>query len=269
MKLKQTLSAVIAAVGLTVASASHAVIYSDIVMMVDESGSMGGVQTNLRNNISNFASILQAGGLDVRFALVGYGSSFNYLPRTMTNFTNAAGFATAAAGLVASGGTEPGYAAIQFALTSPTLTWRSNAVKNLIIFTDEPSNGDPSGTTQAKATADLALTTANALFNAVLSGTTTINSYDDLYNAHGGNLYDLTQLGSSNQTTVQNFVTAFANSKLKETIDFCTANPTAPECQGNNVPEPGSLALLGLGMAGLAGLRRRGAMVQGKQLAVV
>ena len=267
MKLKQTLSALIAAVGLTVASASHAVIYSDIVMMVDESGSMGTVQANLRNNISNFASILQAGGLDVRFALVGYGSSNQYLPRTMTNFTNAAGFATAAAGLVASGGTEPGYAAIEFALTSPTLTWRSNAVKNLIIFTDEPSNGDPAGTTQA--TADLALTTANALFNAVLSGTTTINSYDDLYNAHGGNLYDLTQLGSNNQTTVQNFVTAFANSKLQETIDFCTANPTAPECQGGNVPEPGSLALLGLGMAGLAGLRRRGGMVQRRQLAVV
>jgi len=266
MKLKQTLSAVIAAVGLTVASASHAVIYSDIVMMVDESGSMGSVQANLRNNISTFASILQAGGLDVRFALVGYGSS-NYLPRTMTNFTNAAGFQSAAAGLVASGGTEPGYAAIQFALTSPTLTWRSNAVKNLIIFTDEPSNGDPFGTTQA--TADAALTAANALFNAVLSYSNTIDSYDDLYNAHGGNLYDLAQLGSSDQTTVQNFVTAFGKSKLKETIDFCTANPTAPECQGNNVPEPGSLALLGLGMAGLAGLRRRGAMVQGKQLAVV
>ena len=83
MKLKQTLSALIAAVGLTVASASHAVIYSDIVMMVDESGSMGTVQANLRNNISNFASILQAGGLDVRFALVGYGSSNQYLPRTM------------------------------------------------------------------------------------------------------------------------------------------------------------------------------------------
>ena len=67
MKFKKTLSALIATVGLTFASAGHAVIYSDIVMMVDESGSMGTVQANLRNNISTFASILQAGGLDVRF----------------------------------------------------------------------------------------------------------------------------------------------------------------------------------------------------------
>lgn len=116
MKFKKTLSALIATVGLTFASAGHAVIYSDIVMMVDESGSMGTVQANLRNNISTFASILQAGGLDVRFALVGYGSS-NYLPRTMTNFTDAAGFATAANGLVASGGTEPGYAAYRHFVT--------------------------------------------------------------------------------------------------------------------------------------------------------
>lgn len=95
------------AVTLGMASASHAAIITDIVMLVDESGSMGNVQTNLRNNIGSFASILSAGGIDARYGLVGYGNS-GVRPRMLTDLTSPAAFATAAQGLLINGGTNPG-----------------------------------------------------------------------------------------------------------------------------------------------------------------
>ena len=244
----------------------QAAIISDIILIVDESGSMGDVQANLRTNIGTFAAILAAGGVDARFGLVGYGNN-SIRPRMLTDLTDPAGFATAAQGLSTNGGTEPGYSGVAFGLNaidgqSALFSFRPGALKNLILFTDEPSNGDNcngcltggNATTLADVNALLAADTA--LFNAVLREPSTINSYGALATGHGGHVYDLNGLNTSNQSVVQQFVLDFSNSKLQETRDFCTLNPTAPACQGVTVPEPASMALFSIA-AGAAAMRRR------------
>lgn len=273
---KLAVSAALAASALGFAGSAHAIINTDIIMIVDESGSMGNVQTNLRNNIGLFASILSAGGVNAQYGLVGYGDS-NVRPRMVTNLTDATSFATAAAGLKINGGTEPGYTASAFALNaldgqSNVFSYRSNAVKNIIIFTDEASNGDTTlrgavGSTAVTETiVDNLLTSNKALYNAVVSGGAN-NSYGSLATGHSGQVFNLSLFNTTNVQQITDFVTVFANAKLKETIDFCTANPTAPECQPSVVPEPGILALLGVGMFGIGWTRRRNSSTKRQALA--
>lgn len=278
MFFKRVLAAACLAAGLVgLSGALHAapVIKTDIIMIVDESGSMGGIQTNLRNNIGLFASILSASGIDAQYGLVGYGSS-SVLPRMLTDLTTASGFGTAALGLLTNGATEPGYVATAFALNAldgqaSKFTFRTDSVKNIIIFTDEPTNGDfgrgAIGSVNITSNAagreliDSVLKSNNALFNAVLSpfttGSSTRNSYELLATENGGQVFNLASLNTTNQATVQAFVTTFAEAKAKETRDFCDRFPNDPACQPNGVPEPGVLVLLGLGLVGVGAMRRR------------
>jgi hypothetical protein len=229
-----------------------AVIKTDIVFIVDESGSMGSVQTNLRNNIGLFASILSAGNVEAKYALVGYGSGSDNI-RQLTDFVDAATFATFAANLVASGGSEPAFDAIAFALNSlaaepSSFSYRADAISNLIILTDEPDNGGLTSFTEA----DAFLSANNALFNAVLSGSDTLSSIGGLATNNGGSVFDLNLFGSNDAQVVNDFVTNFASVKLQETLTFCQQNPNDPACTTSTlVPLPPLAALFGMAIAGV------------------
>lgn len=272
MKLKKIVAATaLATAMLGISTSAQAIILTDVIFIVDESGSMDTVQTNLRNNIGLFASILTGTGqVNAQYGLVGYGNS-SAVPRMLSNLTTAAGVATAAQNLQINGFSEPGYVASAFALNgldgqTSLFNFRTNSVKNLIIFTDEPSNGDSGrgaidGTniTSNAAGRDLVdelIKDNNALYNAVLSGSGTITSYSLLASENGGQVFALGGLNTNDQNVVTNFVTAFATAKLQETLTFCQLNPNDPACQ-NRVPEPGVLALLGLGVLGIGIARRR------------
>jgi len=111
-----------------------------IVFVVDESGSMSGEHSFLQSFAPALEQQLLAAGLNsIQFGLVGYGNSA-VVPRQFLiggqPFGSAADFATAAGGLVISGGTEDGYAGIQYALDNYTFASGANTAV-IVLVTDE------------------------------------------------------------------------------------------------------------------------------------
>lgn len=248
MKLKKLATALGFSSAMLCASANAAII-ADVVWIIDTSGSMQGDIDQVKQRITEFDTAMSAANIDVRYGLVRYGGPASLIQdvTTFTDFSRAGGsFALLSAD---GGATEDGSAAIQTAMTA---NFRPGAVQNYILVTDEDDDG-----TANRAALDTALASTqgiNELINIIGNSSDDANRYyRNLAPANGGAFFEIADFRNNPGP----FFTNFINTKVNEiVVDFCTANPTDPACTNVNVPLPGSLALVGAGLAFL-GLRRK------------
>jgi hypothetical protein len=121
---------------------ARAVLIADFIFVVDTSASMQSDLDDLASVVDEFPLVLEAAGIDGRFAVVAFAT--NRLgngpvdPRLTLSFTSDPGELSAAIGSLSSQivrQTESGTEAIDFALDQ--LQFRPEAVKNIILVTDE------------------------------------------------------------------------------------------------------------------------------------
>ncbi len=163
-------------------SAQAAPTFADVVVLMDESGSMSGEQTWISNQITVLNTGLVSEGLSPnQYGLIGFGASSGTsggdllrgfdvggtgagTPASPGTFGTAAQFQTAAGNLVINGATEDGWSAINYA---NTLAGRAGAARNYILVTDEDRDDTNAGLSYAGVLASM--TSANILLNAIVN----------------------------------------------------------------------------------------------------
>jgi len=168
MKKVAALACTLAVCSASGAMAASVNTMSNVVFIVDESGSMGGEQAFLRDFVIDKldADLLTAGVTSRSYGIVGYGGTGGGDPRAVggTGLSDSATTKANLATLNSSGSIEDGYEAIQFAID--TFTFTAGAAVNFILVTDEDRDvaGGPN-----LASIQTAMTSRNILLNAVIN----------------------------------------------------------------------------------------------------
>jgi hypothetical protein len=243
MKVKSLLTALASAVVISLGSVAttQAAILADIIWVIDTSGSMGDDINQVKQRIVDFNTAMTGNNIDAQYGLVRFGGTASLI-QDITSFAtfNAAGSPFQ---LLTDngGGTEDGSAAIQVALGA---SFRPDTVRNIILITDEDDDNSSNRTNLNTA---LAGTSANELINVIGNPNDDSNNYyRDLAPANGGLFFNILDFRDNPAA----FFTNFINTKVKEIINEGGGG-------NNNVPEPASLMLMGVGIAGLSMMRRR------------
>jgi hypothetical protein len=291
MKLKLSLIAagVLAATSMLATTAQAAPAFADVITIVDESGSMSGEHAWLGGMIGSLDTGLNTAGLTPnQYGLVGFGGASTHLSGHQhdvggagSQFGTAAQYATATGTLVLNGGTEDGYSGINAA---NGYTFRAGAARNYILVTDEDRDNTNGALTYANILASL--TGANTLLNAVVNATFRCgDSSVALGIASGGKGYKADGVGgfttctgatavSGSGSTIGDYVNlALATGGGAWNLNFLRAGGVGATSFTNafialkveeitsQVPLPGTLALLGIGLVGLGAVRRKQAAV--------
>ncbi|WP_319582520.1 vWA domain-containing protein [uncultured Pseudodesulfovibrio sp.] len=245
--MKSVLAVFVLLAMLTTGGVAQAAMYADIAFMVDQTGSMDGEFNWIGNSLDDLGTAVGNAGITARYGIAGYESLagsddprnvWKDLPSTQQEVVD---IASAITSLDTYGATENSFNAAMWAVNN--FSWSGgDYAKILILITDE----DVDDYQQATETGLGQLMAQNNVLLNVITYQGYFTQWDEaVYSTNDGylGLFDLSYL----QTDPDAFTADFIAAKTAEIQDY---DPSA-------VPEPTTVLLMGLGLLGLVGLRRK------------